>query len=194
MAGRRGAAARGQGRPAGPHARAATRPTTSAGPRPGSSRRCSRPARSPATPISASATWRPSRRWSGRRPDRPDFVADVQAMRRRVVDHIPPDEAGPPAQARARAVCATSSSPSSCCSSCTAAPTRRCVTPNTLARARAHSPPAGTSAATTAAPLADAYRFLRTLEHRLQLSHLRRTHIDARRPRLRCVRSAGRSG
>ena len=42
--------ARGQGRPAGAHPRQPPRRTTSAGPRPGSSRRCSRPARSPGDP------------------------------------------------------------------------------------------------------------------------------------------------
>ena len=46
VAGRRGAAPRGQERPAGAHRRRATGPTTSAGPRPGSSRRCSRRGRS----------------------------------------------------------------------------------------------------------------------------------------------------
>ena len=49
MAGRRGAAAGGQERPAGAHARQPPRRTTSAGPRRGSSRRCSRRGRSPAT-------------------------------------------------------------------------------------------------------------------------------------------------
>ena len=71
---------------------AATRPTTSAGPRRGSSRRCSRPGRSPATPTSVAATWRRSRRMVWEAAGREDFVTDVQAMRRRVVDHIPAEE------------------------------------------------------------------------------------------------------
>ena len=56
-----------------------------------------------------------------------DFVADVQAMRRRVEEHIRPGPRRPRAQARAAAGCATSSSPCSCCSSCTAAPTPPCA-------------------------------------------------------------------
>ena len=44
------------------------------------------------------------------------------------------------------------------------------------------------------ASLADAYRFLRTLEHRLQLSHLRRTHVVPDDDGRRCARSVARSG
>ena len=68
----------------------ATAPTTSAGPRPGSSRRCSRRARSPATPTLGQAyVRRACSRWCGRPPSRENFVDDVQAMRRRVEQHIP---------------------------------------------------------------------------------------------------------
>ena len=93
LAGRRGAAARGQERPAGPDAREPPRRTTSAGPRRGSSRRCSRPGRSPATSRSGRPTSTRSRRWSGRRPSASNFVEDVQAMRRRVEEHVPAGEA-----------------------------------------------------------------------------------------------------
>ena len=55
--------------------------------------------------------------------ERDGFVADVQAMRRRVVEHIPAPRPSA-SSSSAPAACATSSSPSSCCSSCTAAPTR----------------------------------------------------------------------
>ena len=71
----------------------ATWPTTSGGPRPGSSRRCSRRARSRATPTWARPTPRPSRRWCGAAAGRPDFVGDVQAMRRRVEENVRPDHA-----------------------------------------------------------------------------------------------------
>lgn len=60
--------------------------------------------------------------------ERENFVADVQKMRRRVVENIPVSEVdrelklGP-------AGCGTSSSPCSSCSWCTAAPTRRCAAP-----------------------------------------------------------------
>ncbi len=53
-----------------------------------------------------------------------------------------PDQAGP------RADCATSNSPSSCCSSCTASPTNRCAA-GTPPRPSPRCPPAATSAART---------------------------------------------
>ena len=83
----------------------------------------------------------------------------------------------PSAQARRRAGCATSSSPSSSSSSCTGAPTSTCATPATLQRAGRPDRAAGTSAARTARRCTAAYEFLRTLEHRIQLQHLRRTHV-----------------
>ena len=56
LAGRRRAAAGGQGRPAGAHAGQPRRLLRAVGARPGSSRRCSRPGRSPATSRSARRT------------------------------------------------------------------------------------------------------------------------------------------
>ena len=78
----------------------ATAPTTSGGPRPGSSRRCSRPAPSPAIPMWDRPTAMPCSRWCGRRRPASNFVDDVQAMRRRVEQHIPAGRGRPPAQAR----------------------------------------------------------------------------------------------
>ena len=86
--------------------------------------------------------------WSA--ADRPDFVADVQAMRRRVVDHIPLRARLTGRSSWVRAGCATSSSRSSCSSSCTAAPTRRCATRNTLTALVGPHVRRATSDATTA--------------------------------------------
>ena len=79
----------------------ATGRTTSAGPRPGSSRRCSRPARRrrPGARRAVRRVTQPVR--VGRRT-REDFVEDAQAMRRRVEEHVPGRGGGPPAQARRR--------------------------------------------------------------------------------------------
>ena len=130
LAGRRGAAARGQGRPAGPHARQPRRllralgqdlgvPGAAQGPagrrRPGARARRTCDGVAPLVWAAADATGLRRRRAGDAPPGR--------------VDHIPRRRGRPAAQARAAAGCATSSSPSSCCSSCTAGPTRRCAAP-----------------------------------------------------------------
>ena len=93
----------------------------------------------------------------------------------------------PRAQARAAAASATSSSRCSCCSSCTAATTRSVRSPTTL-DALAALAAGGYVDAADAARLDDAYRFLRTVEHRLQLYDEQQTHTlpadDAARTRL----------
>ena len=78
----------------------ATAATTSGGPRPGSSRRCSRPGRSPATSRSGAAYVEMIGPMVWTAAERDGFVADVQAMRRRVVDHIPAAPGRAAAQAR----------------------------------------------------------------------------------------------
>ena len=106
---------------------------------------------------------------------REGFVGDVQAMRRRVVDHIPAKELdrqlklGPGglrdiefAVQLMQLVHGRSD------------PTLR--TPNTIKGLEALTA-GGYVGREDGGQLADAYRFLRTLEHRLQLSHLRRTHV-----------------
>jgi glutamate-ammonia-ligase adenylyltransferase len=103
------------------------------------------------------------------------FVADVQAMRRRVIDHIPAAEAdrqlklGPGglrdiefAVQLLQLVHGRSD------------PELR--SPNTL-QALGSLTRGGYVGRSDGASLVEAYRFLRTLEHRLQLSHLRRTHV-----------------
>ena len=110
--------------------------------------------------------------WSA--ADRPDFVTDVQAMRRRVVENIPAGEADRQiklgrgglrdiefAVQLLQLVHGRSD------------PTLR--SPNTVAALSALTS-GGYVGRDDGAALADAYRFLRTLEHRLQLAHLRRTH------------------
>ena len=72
--------------------------------------------------------------------------------------------------------CVTSSSACSCSSSCTAAPTSSLRTGTTLDGLAALSA-AGYVGRDDAATLGTAYRLLRTLEHRIQLFRLRRTHL-----------------
>ena len=74
-----------------------------------------------------------------------------------------------------RAGCATSSSRCSCCSSCTAGSTSRCAQPGTLPALRALVA-GGYVGRDDGETLLRGYRFLRGVEHRLQLQHLRRTH------------------
>ena len=62
--------------------------------RPGSSRRCSRPGRPPATSNSGGATDTAIAPLVWAAAERPDFVADVQAMRRRTVANLPRRRAG----------------------------------------------------------------------------------------------------
>ena len=108
-----------------------TWPTTSGGPRPGSSRRCSRRGRSQATPTWARPTPRPSRRWCGRPragPTSSPTCRPCAAASRSTCARTTPTASS----SSAAAGCATSSSPSSCSSSCTAAPTPRSGSPTTL--------------------------------------------------------------
>jgi glutamate-ammonia-ligase adenylyltransferase len=106
---------------------------------------------------------------------RPDFVADVQAMRRRVVDSIPADRVdrqvklGPGglrdvefAVQLLQLVHGRSD------------PSLRMG--NTIGALEALTN-GGYVGREDGAALAEAYRFLRALEHRLQLAHLRRTHL-----------------
>ena len=82
--------------------RRASPATTSGGRTPGSSRRCSRPGRRPATRIWASSSLDITGPGVWSAAGRDSFVDDVQAMRRRVEDNIPERAARPRAQARRR--------------------------------------------------------------------------------------------
>ncbi|GAA2756553.1 bifunctional [glutamine synthetase] adenylyltransferase/[glutamine synthetase]-adenylyl-L-tyrosine phosphorylase [Actinopolymorpha rutila] len=110
-----------------------------------------------------------------RAAERDGFVADVQAMRRRVVDHIPAAQLdrqlklGPGGlrdvefAVQLLQLVHGRSDPS----------LRRASTLRALDALTA----GGYVGRDDGAALAEAYRFLRTLEHRIQLSRLRRTHL-----------------
>ena len=106
---------------------------------------------------------------------RPDFVADVQAMRRRVLGSLPADEAGRELKL----------GPGGLRDIEFAVQLLQLVhgrADETLRAARHPGrrwrrwPPAGTSAGPTRPAWPRAYRFLRRVEHLLQLRQLRRTH------------------
>jgi [glutamine synthetase] adenylyltransferase / [glutamine synthetase]-adenylyl-L-tyrosine phosphorylase len=111
--------------------------------------------------------------WSA--ADRPDFVTDVQAMRRRVVEHLPVREAerqiklGPGGLRDIEFAVQLLQLVHG-----RADPDVRSA--NTL-QALEQLTAGGYVGRDDGASLAAAYRFLRTLEHRLQLSRLRRTHV-----------------
>ena len=132
------------------------------------------PRRPPATWTWASATSPRSARWSGRPPQRENFVEDVQAMRRRVEATLPRTMAGRELKlgpgglrdiefavqllqlVHGRA-------------------DERLRAPATLPALEALAD-GGYVGRADADDLADAYRFLRRTEHLLQLHRLRRTH------------------
>ncbi len=128
--------------------------------------------------------------WSA--AERPGFVADVRSMRRRVLDHIPSGEADRQIKL----------GPGGLRDIEFAVQLLQLVhgrsdvslrSPNTL-RALSALTAGGYVGRDDGAALAEAYRFLRTLEHRLQLIHLRRTHtMPADEESLRALgRSLGR--
>jgi [glutamine synthetase] adenylyltransferase / [glutamine synthetase]-adenylyl-L-tyrosine phosphorylase len=106
---------------------------------------------------------------------RADFVSDVQAMRQRVVEHIPPGEADRELKlgrgglrdvefaVQLLQLVHGRGDPS-------------LRAPNTISALEALVR-GGYVGRQDGAAMLEAYRFLRTLEHRLQLSHLRRTHL-----------------
>jgi glutamate-ammonia-ligase adenylyltransferase len=126
-----------------------------------------------------------------RAAERPDFVADVQAMRRRVVEHLPPDivdrelKLGPGGLRDVEfAVQLLQLVHGRADESL-----RVQATLPALAALR----DGGFVGRDDAISLADAYTFLRTAEHRLQLARLRRTHLVPDDPAalMRLARSLG---
>ncbi len=111
--------------------------------------------------------------WSA--ADRPDFVTDVQAMRRRVMNHL----------AHGVAEREVKLGPGGLRDIEFAVQLLQLVHGRTDVSLRAADTLSALAALTAGgyvgradgARLAEAYRFLRTLEHRLQLRHLRRTHV-----------------
>ena len=146
---------------------APTRRTGTAGPSRGSSRRCSRPGRGRRP--------RPRRRVPRRPPpafgpgrSAPTTSRQLRHLKARAEADLARQGLTDREVKRAGVGSATSSSPSSCCSSSTAAPTP-------ASGRRPRSPPspkladAGYVDGADVEPLAEAYVFLRRLEHRLQL-------------------------
>jgi len=107
--------------------------------------------------------------------ERPDFVADVQAMRRRVVEHLPPDIAdrelklGPGGLRDVEFAVQLLQLVHGRADSAL----RERATLPALAALRE----GGYVGRDDANSLSDAYAFLRSAEHRLQLARLRRTHL-----------------
>ena len=125
--------------------------------------------------------------------ERDGFVADVQAMRRRVVEHIPAAGGRAAAQARLRRAARRRVRRPAAAAGARPRPTSAPGADH-AERARRADRAAATSAARTAQALHEAYAFLRTLEHRIQLlpaaPHPRRARGRGRR----CAGSAARSG
>ncbi len=153
----------------------ATSRTTGAGPPPGSSRRCSRPA-----PSRATSGWgRPGSTRSHplvwRAAEREHFVEDVQAMRRRVEEHVPAKEAGRQLKLGPGGLRDVEFTVQ-LLQLVHGRVDPRLRTGNTLEALEALAT-YGYVGRDDAAELDRAYRFLRALEHRLQLYRLRRTHV-----------------
>ena len=106
---------------------------------------------------------------------RENFVDDVQAMRRRVEQHLPPRRPTG-SSSSAPAACATSSSRVQLLQLVHGRADESLRTGTTLDGLAALSA-GGYVGRDDAATLGSAYRLLRTLEHRIQLHRLRRTHL-----------------
>jgi glutamate-ammonia-ligase adenylyltransferase len=106
--------------------------------------------------------------------DREGFVDDVQAMRRRVVDHIPAAEADRQLKL-GRGGLRDVEFAVQLLQLVHGRSDDRVRSPNTLV-ALEHLTRRGYVGRRDGATLADAYRFLRSMEHRIQLYRLRRTH------------------
>ena len=108
--------------------------------------------------------------------EREHFVADVQAMRRRVEDTPAAGRRGPGDQARAGRAARRRVRRPAAAAGARPRRTRRCGSAARSRRSR-RCPPAGTSGGPTRATLTSSYHLLRSVEHRLQLQRLRRTHL-----------------
>ena len=116
--------------------------------------------------------------------DREGFVDDVQAMRRRVVDHLPKAEADRQLKL-GRGGLRDVEFAVQLLQLVHGRSDEKVRSPNTLV-ALEHLTRRGYVGRDDGATLADAYRFLRSMEHRIQLYRLRRTHqVPAGEPDLR---------
>ncbi|MFZ5849521.1 MAG: bifunctional [glutamine synthetase] adenylyltransferase/[glutamine synthetase]-adenylyl-L-tyrosine phosphorylase [Actinomycetota bacterium] len=107
--------------------------------------------------------------------EREGFVTDVQAMRRRVVEHIPAHHAERQIKLGSGGLRDVEFAVQLL--QMVHGRTDPAVRPPTTLSALAELTRGGYVGREDGAALDDAYRFLRTLEHRMQLSHLRRTHV-----------------
>ena len=106
---------------------------------------------------------------------RPHFVDDVQAMRRRVEDHVPAGEAERQIKLGKGGLRDVEFSVQLL--QLVHGRTDESLRSGTTLDALAALTSGGYVAREDAAAFADAYRFLRTLEHRIQLERMRRTHL-----------------
>ncbi|WP_194898562.1 bifunctional [glutamine synthetase] adenylyltransferase/[glutamine synthetase]-adenylyl-L-tyrosine phosphorylase [Catenulispora pinisilvae] len=120
--------------------------------------------------------------WAASR--RAGFVADVQSMRRRVVAHIPAKEAERELKLGSGGLRDIEFAVQLL--QLVHGPTDPALRKRGTLESLAALSAGGYVGRTDAAALADAYRFLRTLEHRLQIHRLRRTHtLPEEKPELR---------
>ena len=132
--------------------------------------------------------WRSAQEWiDGLAPlvwhaaERPEAVEDVRAMRRRIIDNVPPRRARPRDQARAGR--AARHRVRGAAAAARARPGRRdAARAGARCRPCARWSPAATWAGQDGETLLRGYRFLRSVEHRLQLQRLRRTHTVPAEP------------
>ncbi|MEY9890273.1 glutamate-ammonia-ligase adenylyltransferase [Catenulispora sp. MAP5-51] len=127
--------------------------------------------------------------WAASRRD--GFVADVQAMRRRVVAHIPAKEAERELKLGSGGLRDIEFAVQLL--QLVHGPTDPALRKRGTLESLAALSAGGYVGRTDAGALADAYRFLRTLEHRLQIHRLRRTHTlpEEKPERRRLGRSMG---
>nr|WP_194918635.1 bifunctional [glutamine synthetase] adenylyltransferase/[glutamine synthetase]-adenylyl-L-tyrosine phosphorylase [Catenulispora rubra] len=127
--------------------------------------------------------------WAASR--RAGFVADVQAMRRRVIEHIPAKDAERELKLGSGGLRDIEFAVQLL--QLVHGPTDSALRKRGTLESLAALSAGGYVGRTDAAALADAYRFLRTLEHRLQIHRLRRTHTlpEEKVERRRLGRSMG---
>ena len=127
--------------------------------------------------------------WAASR--REGFVADVQAMRRRVIDHIPAKEAERELKLGSGGLRDIEFAVQLL--QLVHGPTDPALRHRGTLESLAALSAGGYVGRSDASALADAYRFLRTLEHRLQIHRLRRTHTlpEEKAERRRLGRSMG---
>ena len=176
VGGRRQPAARGQGRRARAHAGQPRGVLPALGQHLGVPGAAQGPAGRRRPRARAAPTRRRSRRWCGRRPSGPDFVADVRAMRRRVRRAHPGRASRERDIKLGRGGLRDVEFAVQLLQLVHGRGDESLRVPETLPALDALRD-GGYVGRDDAVSLIDAYRFLRAIEHRLQLRRLRRTHV-----------------